>query len=63
MLGITLSKEQEIEAKKRVAEAGLADKIEIRRQDYRDLAAEDLQFDKIVSVGMFEHVGKENIPL
>lgn len=63
VMGITLSREQEIEAKKRAAEAGLADKIEIRRQDYRDLAEEDLQFDKIVSVGMFEHVGKENIPL
>jgi len=63
VMGITLSKEQEIEAKKRAAEAGLADKIAIRRQDYRDLAEEDEQFDKIVSVGMFEHVGKENIPL
>ena len=63
VLGITLSKEQEIEAKRRAAEAGLDDKIEIRRQDYRDLAEEDQQFDKIVSVGMFEHVGKENIPL
>ena len=62
VMGITLSKEQEIEAKKRAAEAGLADKIEIRRQDYRKLAEEDLKFDKIVSVGMFEHVGKENIP-
>ncbi|TDO94403.1 cyclopropane-fatty-acyl-phospholipid synthase [Halanaerobium saccharolyticum] len=63
VMGITLSKEQEIEAKRRAAEAGLADKIEIRRQDYRDLAEEDGQFDKIVSVGMFEHVGKENIPV
>lgn len=63
VMGITLSKEQEIEAKRRAAESGLADKIEIRRQDYRDLAEEDEQFDKIVSVGMFEHVGKENIPL
>jgi cyclopropane-fatty-acyl-phospholipid synthase len=63
VMGITLSKEQEIEAKKRVAKAGLVDKIEIRRQDYRDLAEENEQFDKIVSVGMFEHVGKENIPI
>jgi cyclopropane-fatty-acyl-phospholipid synthase len=63
VMGITLSKEQEIEAKKRVAKAGLVDKIEIRRQDYRNLAEEDEQFDKIVSVGMFEHVGKENIPI
>ncbi|MFP4198683.1 MAG: class I SAM-dependent methyltransferase [Halanaerobium sp.] len=63
VMGITLSKEQEIEAKRRAAEAGLADKIEIRRQDYRDLASEKEEFDKILSVGMFEHVGKENIPL
>ncbi|MFW5686852.1 MAG: class I SAM-dependent methyltransferase, partial [Halanaerobium sp.] len=63
VMGITLSKEQEIEAKRRAAEAGLADKIEIRRQDYRDLASENEEFDKILSVGMFEHVGKENIPL
>ncbi|SIQ55150.1 SAM-dependent methyltransferase [Halanaerobium kushneri] len=63
VMGITLSKEQEIEAKKRAAEAGLADRVEIRRQDYRKLAEEDQKFDKIVSVGMFEHVGKENIPL
>ncbi|MFN2341095.1 MAG: class I SAM-dependent methyltransferase, partial [Halanaerobium sp.] len=47
VMGITLSKEQEIEAKKRVSETGLADKIEIRRQDYRDLAEENEQFDKI----------------
>lgn len=63
VMGITLSKEQEIEAKRRAAEAGLADKIEIRRQDYRELAEEEQNFDKIVSVGMFEHVGKDNIPL
>lgn len=63
VMGITLSKEQEIEAKKRAAAAGLESEIEIRRQDYRELAAENKEFDKIVSVGMFEHVGKENIPL
>ncbi|SFL30419.1 SAM-dependent methyltransferase [Halanaerobium salsuginis] len=62
VMGVTLSKEQEIEAKKRVAARDLKAKIEIRRQDYRELAREDLKFDKIVSVGMFEHVGKENIP-
>lgn len=63
VMGITLSKEQEIEAKKRAAEAGLAEQIEIRRQDYRKLAEENVEFDKIVSVGMFEHVGKDNIPI
>ena len=63
VMGITLSKEQEIEARRRAAEADLANRIEIRRQDYRNLTEEDKKFDKIVSVGMFEHVGKENIPL
>jgi len=62
VMGITLSKEQEIEAKKRAAAAGLTNQIEIRRQDYRRLAEEEQKFDKIVSVGMFEHVGKDNIP-
>src|SRR6185436_16396794 len=40
---------------KRVAEAGLADRIEIRLQDYRDVT--DGPFDAISSIGMFEHVG------
>lgn len=61
--GLTLSKEQEAEAKKRAADAGLEAKVEIRRQDYREFAKEGKTFDKIVSVGMFEHVGKENLPL
>jgi cyclopropane-fatty-acyl-phospholipid synthase len=43
----------------RVKAAGLEDKIEIRLQDYRDLEG---QFDRITSVGMFEHVGRKNLP-
>jgi cyclopropane-fatty-acyl-phospholipid synthase len=62
VVGITLSSEQEAEAKRRVKEKKLDDKIEIRRQDFRDLAEENPEFDKIVSVGMFEHVGQEYIP-
>jgi len=62
VLGITLSSEQEDEARKRVKQRNLEDKIEIRRIDYRDLAKEGPLFDKIVSVGMFEHVGQEYIP-
>lgn len=54
VLGITLSEEQHDLARKRVADAGLADRVEIRLCDYRKL---DGQFDRIVSVGMFEHVG------
>ncbi|MGH2700485.1 MAG: class I SAM-dependent methyltransferase [Actinomycetota bacterium] len=54
-LGITLSEPQADVAEKRIAEAGLADQVEIRVQDYRDLS--DGPFDAISSIGMFEHVG------
>lgn len=54
-IGITLSKKQAELAEKRVAEAGLASKVEIRIQDYRDI--DDGPFDAISSIGMFEHVG------
>ena len=53
--GVALSREQVDEARRRVERAGLADRIEIRLQDYRDLRGE--QFDAISSIGMFEHVG------
>ncbi|MFC4033796.1 class I SAM-dependent methyltransferase [Streptomyces polygonati] len=55
--GITLSTEQAAYARKRVAEAGLTDRIEIRVQDYRDVA--DGPYDAISSIGMAEHVGSE----
>jgi cyclopropane-fatty-acyl-phospholipid synthase len=55
VVGVALSREQVDEARRRVAEAGLADQVEIRLQDYRDLGGE--QFDAISSIGMFEHVG------
>ena len=54
-VGVTISRNQADLAAKRVAEAGLADQIEIRLQDYRDVS--DGPFDAISSVGMFEHVG------
>ncbi len=60
-LGITLSKEQEKETKERILQEGLGDRVQVRLLDYRDLAREGHTFDKIVSIGMFEHVGKENI--
>jgi cyclopropane-fatty-acyl-phospholipid synthase len=56
VVGITISREQAALARKRVAEEGLANQVEIRLQDYRDLAGES--FDAISSIGMFEHVGK-----
>jgi len=52
--GITLSKEQLAEARSRAAAEGLADRVSFELVDYR---AMDRRFDRIVSVGMFEHVG------
>ena len=56
---MTLSQNQYDLATERVRAAGLQDQIEIRIQDYRDLTG---QFDRITSVGMFEHVGRKNLP-
>ncbi|MEU0989515.1 cyclopropane-fatty-acyl-phospholipid synthase family protein [Streptomyces sp. NPDC005953] len=53
--GVTLSGEQAAYARKRIAEAGLTDRIEIRVQDYRDVR--DGPYDAISSIGMAEHVG------
>lgn len=61
-VGITLSDEQHAYANQRIKELGLQDRCEARLMDYRDLASEDV-FDKIASVGMFEHVGKKNLPV
>ena len=55
VVGVALSHEQVDLARRRVAEASLEDQVEIRFQDYRDLAGEE--FDAISSIGMFEHVG------
>jgi cyclopropane-fatty-acyl-phospholipid synthase len=54
--GITLSREQLAFARERAGEASQSSAIEFRLQDYREI---DERFDKIVSVGMFEHVGPE----
>ncbi|MGZ4660502.1 MAG: class I SAM-dependent methyltransferase [Arthrobacter sp.] len=59
VVGVTLSTEQASLARKRAAEAGLTDRIEIRVQDYRDV--DDGPFDAISSIGMSEHVGSEQI--
>jgi cyclopropane-fatty-acyl-phospholipid synthase len=55
-VGVTISQAQAELARKRVAEAGLGDQVEIRVQDYRDVV--DGPYDAISSVGMFEHVGE-----
>jgi cyclopropane-fatty-acyl-phospholipid synthase len=60
-VGITLSEPQAELARERVAAAGLADKVEIRVQDYRELAGED--FDAVASIGMVEHVGENQMDL
>ena len=60
--GITLSDEQHAFATQRIKELGLEDVCEARLLDYRDVAPEE-PFDKIASVGMFEHVGKKNLPI
>lgn len=56
--GITLSEEQAALARQRVQAAGVADMVTILLEDYRDTAASGRRFDRIVSVGMFEHVGR-----
>ncbi len=58
-IGVTLSENQAALARERVSRLGLQDAIEIRLQDYRDVEG---QFDRITSVGMFEHVGVDNLP-
>lgn len=57
VLGITLSEEQLALAEERAKEAGVTDKVRFELVDYRDLARRGETFDRIVSVGMFEHVG------
>jgi cyclopropane-fatty-acyl-phospholipid synthase len=59
VLGITLSTEQQAVATRRAEAAGLAHRVKFELRDYRAL---DGSFDRIVSVGMFEHVGLPNYP-
>ncbi len=56
-LGVTLSTEQMEKAKQRIKEEGLEDLVEVQLQDYRQI--KNQKFDRIVSVGMIEHVGKD----
>lgn len=57
-VGVTLSQNQYELARERVEHAGLSGQVEVRLEDYRDLSG---QFDRITSVGMFEHVGTKNL--
>jgi cyclopropane-fatty-acyl-phospholipid synthase len=59
VVGVTISDEQAALARKRVAEAGVGDLVDIRIQDYR--LVDDGPFDAISSIGMAEHVGRHNM--
>ena len=61
-LGVTLSENQYEYARRRIRDSGLEGRCEARLLDYRDVP-EDEPFDKIASIGMFEHVGRRNLPL
>ena len=58
--GITLSRNQHLHVQRLIAKKGLGHRVRMQLQDYRDLP-EDQPFDKISSVGMFEHVGQANM--
>ena len=59
VLGVTLSRNQVAEARRRIAEAGLEEQASVELRDYRELP--ETSFDKIVSIGMFEHVGRNQM--
>jgi cyclopropane-fatty-acyl-phospholipid synthase len=59
VVGITLSEPQAVLARRRAEERGLADRVDIRVMDYRELAGEP--FDAVASIGMVEHVGSSQI--
>ena len=59
--GITLSKNQHAHVNKLIDERGLRGRVTMELRDYRELP-EDEPFDKIASIGMFEHVGRANLP-
>ncbi|OBR90275.1 cyclopropane-fatty-acyl-phospholipid synthase [Clostridium ragsdalei P11] len=60
-VGITLSKEQLKKANERIEENNLQGKVEVKLADYREIADKKEKFDRIVSVGMIEHVGRKNL--
>ena len=60
-MGITLSEEQYREVKRRIAEEHLEELVTVELMDYRDLPKCGRKFDRIVSVGMVEHVGRDQM--
>lgn len=61
--GITLSKEQYQQFSEDIKKEGLENMLEVKLMDYRELKDSGMQFDRIVSVGMLEHVGRGNYEL
>ncbi len=59
-VGVTLSREQAEESNRRIEAAGLQDRIHVEHTDYRDLPKQGRVFDKVVSIGCLEHIGKKN---
>jgi cyclopropane-fatty-acyl-phospholipid synthase len=59
--GITLSRNQHAHVERRIDELGLRGQVQMHLMDYRSLP-DDAPYDKIASVGMFEHVGRANLP-
>ena len=59
-IGATLSEQQALFAHQRIAEEGLGDRAEVRFSDYRDVKETD--FDAISSIGLTEHIGRDNNP-
>jgi cyclopropane-fatty-acyl-phospholipid synthase len=60
--GVTLSPQQLKVARERIEQAGLTQRVTVELLDYRDLPGESV-YDKVASVGMFEHVGLKNLPV
>ncbi len=61
--GITLSAEQEKGFSEKIKAEGLEDMLSVKIMDYRDLPKSEMTFDRVVSVGMLEHVGRKNYDL
>ena len=59
-VGITLSEEQYKKVSEEIKEEHLEDRMEVRLMDYRELEKSGFRFDRVVSVGMLEHVGRGN---
>ncbi len=62
-VGITLSSEQYAKFSEDIKNEGLEDMLEVRIMDYRELEESGLEFDRVVSIGMMEHVGRGNYDL